>query len=301
MHQSKSVDWVAVDWGTSQLRLWMMQADGTVLDSRTSDKGMGQLTPTQFEPALTELLGDLPTDRRIPVICCGMVGAKQGWTEAPYVEVPCKAPGPAEAVRLKTARFDVFILPGVKQSRQPDVMRGEETQIAGFLAVEPEFDGILCLPGTHTKWAHISAQEIVSFRTFMTGELFDLVSKQSVLRHTVQADGWDQSTFEEAVSDAMARPADISAKLFALRAESLLQSLPAHIAKSRLSGFLIGLELAAARPYWLGQEVVLIGNAAFSNAYKSALDAQFVQTRLADAQTITLQGLQAAYTALRNS
>ncbi|MEO0743952.1 MAG: 2-dehydro-3-deoxygalactonokinase, partial [Pseudomonadota bacterium] len=154
------VAWIAVDWGTSHLRAWLMARDGAVLDRRSSDDGMGGLARDGFAPALHALVGDaLPA----PVLACGMVGSRQGWAEAPYAAVPCAPPTIHAAVTVPGA--DVRILPGVKQDSPADVMRGEETQIAGFLARTPGFDGVICLPGTHTKWAHISAGEIVSFRT----------------------------------------------------------------------------------------------------------------------------------------
>ena len=90
----------------------------------------------------------------------------------------------------------------MSQSKPADVMRGEETQISGYLAQNPNFNGSICLPGTHTKWVQISAGEIVSFRTFMTGELFNIISKHSILRHSVD-EGWDEKAFLESVSEGM--------------------------------------------------------------------------------------------------
>jgi 2-dehydro-3-deoxygalactonokinase len=196
---------------------------------------------------------------------------------------------------MQDPRLRVHILPGIKQMQPPDVMRGEETQIGGFLAQEPRFDGVLCLPGTHTKWAHISAQEVVSFRTFMTGELFALLGGQSVLRHSIAATGWDDAAFAEAVSDTLSRPAGLASGLFGLRAGSLLHDTAPEINRARLSGLLIGAELAAARPYWLGQEVAILGEDAVARAYLSALTAQGVAARVLPAETITLAGLTAAY------
>ena len=214
---------------------------------------------------------------------------------------PCAPPSAEDATRVqtKTARLSVHILPGVKQDKPADVMRGEETQIAGFLALNPKFDGIVCLPGTHTKWVHISAGEIVSFRTFMTGEMFALLSKQSVLRHTVAGSGWDAGSFADAVSAAMSNPAEISARLFSLRADGLLNDLPSNQARARLSGYLIGAELAAARPYWLGQHVALIGDDTLCKAYADALGDQGLPVERTDAERMTLEGLKAAYTSLK--
>ena len=103
------------------------------------------------------------------------------------------------------------VLPGLSQARPADVMRGEETQIAGLLAADPGFDGVACLPGTHTKWARVSAGEVVSFRTCMTGELFALLSERSVLRHAVGGEGFEEAAFAEALSDAIARPEALAA------------------------------------------------------------------------------------------
>ncbi len=256
---------------------------------------MSALSRDGFEPALLDLIEPWLGRDRISVVACGMVGSRQGWAEATYVSVPCP-PLSSRTTRpaTKDSRLSVVLLPGLKQDAPADVMRGEETQIAGHLARNPGFDGVVCLPGTHTKWAQVSAGEVVSFRTFMTGEMFALLSKQSVLRHTV-GDGWDDDAFAGAVSDALSRPEANAARLFSLRAEGLLKGLAPGAARARLSGLLIGAELAAARPYWLGQPIAIIGNAGFSQHYAEALAAQGATASVADATEATLAGLTAAY------
>jgi 2-dehydro-3-deoxygalactonokinase len=274
---SSYADWIAVDWGTTHLRAWAMAEDGTVRAEARSDDGMGHLARDAFEPALLSLvepwLGAGPMD----VLACGMVGSRQGWAEAPYVAVPAKARDAlAVPVATKDPRLRVAILPGLKQAVPPDVMRGEETQIAGFLAAAPGFDGVLCLPGTHAKWVQISAGEVVSFRTFMTGELFDLLSgaigpapfdrrgwcgprrlPRGRVRHAVAAG--------DAGAAAVLDPGGAAAGRDKRRGR-----------RARLSGYLIGAELAAARPYWLGQEVVVAGAPALAEVYAKALATQGV-------------------------
>lgn len=285
-------DWIAVDWGTSNLRVWAMSRDA-ILAEASSDDGMGRLQSSEFEAALLRLiapwLGDCPT----PVIACGMVGSRQGWHEAPYRTVPCTPVDPAGLVSVPTndPRIQVRIAPGLKQLSPADVMRGEETQIAGALALSPNFDGILCLPGTHSKWAHVSAGEVVSFQTVMTGEFFALLSEQSVLRHGMQGGGWDDASFDQGLSDALSRPERIAARLFSLRAEGLIAGLDAAHARARLSGLLIGIELAASKPYWLGQSVSLIGAEKLSQAYARALATQGVTARILPGSACTLAGL----------
>ncbi|WP_299754690.1 2-dehydro-3-deoxygalactonokinase [uncultured Boseongicola sp.] len=290
---STYADWIAVDWGTSNLRAWAMRGSDAIAEA-TSDKGMGLLEKSEFESALITLIDPWLGTARTPVFACGMVGARQGWVEAPYTAVPSK-PLANRFARPETtdSRIDVHVIPGLKQLENPDVMRGEETQIAGFLAANPNFDGVLCLPGTHTKWAHISAGEVISFRTFMTGELFGLIAKKSVLRHSI-ANGWNDAAFITAVTDTLSRPETMAAKLFAIRADQLLNATDVGAAKARLSGLLIGAELAGAKPYWLGQNIVLIGDANLSALYATALETQAALSQIADATQSTLAGLNAA-------
>lgn len=302
--QNPKVDWIAADWGTSNLRVWLMGPDNEPVQDLKSDAGMGSLTPEEFEPVLVSLVKEhLAPGTVTPVIACGMVGAKQGWIEARYATVPCKAPGMAESVRAPASDplLDVRILPGVCQHSPADVMRGEETQIRGFLAQNPSFDGVLCLPGTHSKWVRISAEEIVSFQTFMTGELFALLADQSVLRHSVISDDQDDAAFASAVQDAMSNPERVAARLFGLRAGSLVGDLDSATARSTLSGMLIGLELAGARPYWLGMDIAIIGETALARLYQTALKDQGIDPRMTNASEMTLAGLTAAYQELEVS
>ena len=304
MSIAERVAWIAVDWGTSNLRVWAMDASYDLLAERSSDQGMGGLEPAQFEPALLAIIDEfLVEGRATPVICCGMVGAKQGWVEADYVAVPSKPPSGDGATRIsaRDPRIDVRILPGMKQVAQPDVMRGEETQVAGFLRGQPKFDGVLLMPGTHSKWAHISAEEIVSFQTFMTGEMYALLARQSVLKHSVAVTGWDDAAFEAALSEAISRPESVAAKLFGLRAASLVGDQSDEIGRARLSGLLIGLELAATRPYWLGQNLAIVGAPEVAAVYEKALGLQGLPAQVYDAQPMTRLGLIAAYDAMKGS
>lgn len=292
--------WIAVDWGATHLRAWLMSAQSEVLERRDSDKGTDRLTRDQFVPTLRALVQDSLPDTPLPTVICGAVGSHQGWADFPYLAVPCAPPNLSAATRLSAPSMDIHILPGVKQSAPTDVMHGTETQIAGFLSATPDFDGILCLPGAHTRWVHISAGEIVSFRTFMTGELFDLISTQSALRLTLGSEDWDQDAFDAGLSDTMSRPADLAAKLFSLHAEGLLEGLSAGTARARLSALLIGAELAATKPYWLGQQVVVLGDGELTKAYQTALAAQGAMVTSASAENMTLAGLIAAYQGVKD-
>ncbi len=280
-----------------------MSAEGRVLAQAEAGTGMAGLAPEAFEPALLALVGGWLGAGPLRAVACGMVGARQGWVEAPYATVPAAPLDAARMVRapVADARLQVAVIPGLRQDRPADVMRGEETQIAGFLATDPQFDGVLCLPGTHTKWARISAGEVAGFQTFMTGEMFGLLAERSVLRHTVGGDGWDGAAFDAAVAEAVARPERLAARLFSLRAEALLDGLDAPAARARLSGALIGTELAAAKAWWLGTRVAVIGAPKISAHYARALGAMGAAPTEHGGESATLAGLIAAHAAALES
>ena len=184
------------------------------------------------------------------------------------------------------------VVPGIKMTHpSPDVMRGEETQLAGLLASFPEFEGLVCLPGTHTKWAVVGSGMVSSFRTFMTGELFDVLSRYSLLRHTVDPSAWDESSFASAVELGMGDPGTISAHLFSIRSESLLRGLGPAAAAARLSGLLIGAELASVRHLRSSGELIVLGSGKAGSAYRSALQVAGVAFRSLDAEQAVLDGL----------
>jgi 2-dehydro-3-deoxygalactonokinase len=295
----KEVDWIAADWGTSNLRVWALNVEGQVVAEKSSDQGMAKLDRSGFEPALLALTNDwLPQNRQTPVVCCGMVGARQGWIEVPYRQVPCKPVHFDTVGRPKTRdpRLRVFILSGIKQTEPtPDVMRGEETQIAGIISEDPQFAGVLCLPGTHTKWVRIHAGNIVRFRTFMTGELFNLLSAHSVLRHSLDGTGLDGIEFAANVEAMAADAAQLAARLFSIRAQSLVSELSPATAKARLSGLLIGAELAAAKGDWCDQALTIVGNGPQAELYAQGLRALGQEPRIIDAAHVTLIGLKSAY------
>ena len=287
-----SANWLAVDWGTSSLRIWAMQ-DRTIVAQAKSDHGMANMTPDAYETVLREVAGPMLADE-LPIIICGMAGARQGWIEAAYRPVPASPMDVSLGVQPDAGGLNVVILNGMSQNDPPDVMRGEETQIAGVLLQEPKFDGVICLPGTHTKWARISAEEVCHFMTAMTGEIFALLSEKSVLRHGLPVSGHVDTAFLEAVDAAYTRPQRIASQLFGIRAAGLLAETDPAAARSRLSGYLIGMELAAAKPYWLGAHVALVGPEEMCDRYLAALESLGASATKRDATDATLDGLYSA-------
>lgn len=291
-------EWIAVDWGTTRLRVWAMRG-AKPLSARQSDQGMGRLNPEGFEPALMALIADwLPDRGRMPIIACGMVGARAGWAEAAYRPTPCAAVAPGQTTRppVQDPRLDVQILPGLSQADPPDVMRGEETQIAGFLAEHPDFSGALCLPGTHSKWVEIAAGRITRFRSFLTGEMFALLSTQSVLRLSLGTASPDPAACRQAAAQAIHDPHALQTQLFGLRAAALLDGLGAEQAAGRLSGLLIGAELGAARDFWQETAVAVIGAPDLAALYARMLLDQGANAWHKDGAALVLSGLAAART-----
>ncbi len=294
----KSPSWIGVDWGTSNLRVWIMSPEDQSLRLLESSTGMGTLEPGQFEPTLLALIEPfLADDHVMSVVCCGMVGARQGWSDAGYLTTPVNRQARAHAHLVTTVdeRIRVLILPGIQQLSPADVMRGEETQIAGLLLQSPSFSGTVCLPGTHTKWVAVAEGTITGFQTCMSGELFGLLSKQSVLRHSMQDDQWSDIAFDQGVAEMLTHPESLTSRLFSLRADSLVNATPGAELRARLSGMLIGTELAGCREYWSDKTVTLVGAAKLTGLYAQAMSALNTDVDLMDGDAMTLSGLVASY------
>ena len=277
-------DWIAVDWGTSNLRAWAMGPAG-VLAEVAARLDTRLLTPAEFEPALVRLVGGWLRQTATPVICSGA-----SWVMGAYRAVPCAPVDQTIALPSDDPRLRLGLVSGLKQSAPADVMQGEETQVAGALTLLRDFDGILCLPGSQSKWVHVSAGEVVSFQSFLTGDLFALLTRHLHLPQQTDLRDHD-AAFDAALSQALSRPEKFAARLVSLRAEALLENLSPEVAVARLSGLLIGIELAAAKPYWLGQRVVLIGAPKLCTLYDRGLKAQGLQPESLDATACILSGL----------
>ena len=291
--------WIAVDWGTSRLKAWRVAQDGRVLAETATSAGAGRLQGDAFEAALVEAVGGWLDEDPIDVLVAGMAGRRGGWREAPYLELPGDLDGLAvncAAVPCADARLAVAIVPGLCQRRpRPDVMRGEETQLRGLLAREPDFVGRVCLPGTHSKWAKIGQGSVVGFRTFMTGEVFALMAAHSILANDIAADdakGFDPAAFEAGLRRGAEAPGDLTASMFEVRAAGLLNAADPSGARARLSGLLIGAELAAAG-VTNGDPVVIIGAKGLAERYVDGVAMLGGRARHFDAETATLAGLEA--------
>lgn len=287
----------AADWGTSSFRLWLLGEDGAVLGEKRSREGMqSALAAGGFSAVLETHLASLGAPGDLPVIVCGMAGARQGWVEVPYADAPAALDEIADrAMPVPGVARDVRILPGVAQRdpARPDVMRGEETQVMGLGR-----DGLICLPGTHSKWVSVANGRIEAFSTFMTGEVFAVLAETSILRHTV-GENRDalahRMVFEAAVDAAARQPAAVLNALFSIRAGALLGTASGEEAAARLSGALIGSEIAGARAVLpRHRSVILAASGPLADLYAFALAATGFAVERADADTAVREGLLAA-------
>jgi 2-dehydro-3-deoxygalactonokinase len=286
---------VAVDWGTSSFRGWLLAADGTPLAHSRGSEGMLHCTHSGFAPVLDDHLARLGASAAVPVLICGMAGARQGWREAPYLDTPARLDALHEGAVRVDAPGDIRILPGVaqKNAARSDVMRGEETQILG--AIEPDFTGLVCIPGTHSKWVRIETGSIVEFTTYMTGELFSVIATHSILAHAVDTSGLPArpgAPFHDGLAAAASEPAGLPAALFRLRAAQLLGYEQRADGAARLSGLLIGTEIAsAAERYGTATRLRLLAAGDLGILYEAALAHCGFDVGVADAERASQQGL----------
>ena len=283
---------VAVDWGTSSFRLWVLSRNGDVLGESRGPEGMAVAasSPGGFPDVLTRHLSVAKAPRKIPILIAGMAGAQQGWRDTQYKNAPALlADVPANSVAVEYEGRDVRILPGVAQkaSGHEDVMRGEETQLLGT----GMRDGMVCIPGTHSKWATLQDHTVTHFNTFMTGELFALLATHSILQHSAVPSGEiapDAPAFLDAVREMLADGNGLTSKLFSVRARGLVGDADGTTGAARLSGLLIGAEIAAARP---SGPVMLLASGGTSKLYAAALAASGVMIKSLDAETASKAGL----------
>ena len=298
--------YVAVDWGTSSFRLWLGDRAGNILGERRSHEGMMAAGKPGFATVLRSHLEAVGAAPGLPVIVCGMAGARGGWVEAGYVDTPARlASILGQAVTVPGQDRDIRILPGIAQRdrKAPDVMRGEETQLLGALGMEAADGAVVCMPGTHSKWVRANGGTVERFATFMTGELFDVVSRETILSHAVAAadEAEDVDAFKSAVMAAFETPSFAANLLFQVRSGQLLYGGKPSSAREKISGTLIGLELAAGLSGEApGEGIILVASGRLQRLYQLAFDTVSVPVRSIAAEDAVRRGLSMAAKSIWN-
>lgn len=263
---------VAVDWGTSRFRAWLLDAAGAVLAETASDDGIMAVAPGQFPATLQRLVGPwLAAYPGLPVACAGMVGSQNGWVEAPYLSCPVTVDGLAGSLMAAGGGdgLSVLIVPGVSTrdaNGMPDVMRGEEVKIVGCGA---GLTATVVTPGTHAKWSRVVGGCIQSFTTFMTGDVFAAVRDHTILSR-LRATPADPAGFGAGLALAAA-PGGLTHKLFAARTRVLAGEMPGNQVEPFLSGLLIGTEVAEGVATLAADEaIVLVADGIVAQGYAEA-------------------------------
>jgi 2-dehydro-3-deoxygalactonokinase len=272
---------IAIDWGTTNLRAYLLDAQGNPIESRSTPGGIMSVENAQFEAPLLQVTADWLAAHHLPLMAAGMIGSRQGWREAPYLPCPARLDDAAKhltAAPFKDAQGQVHQLligPGVQctdSSGLHDVMRGEETQLWGS---DLSAGSICILPGTHCKWAWMGeAGQIKQFRTYMTGELFALLTKHGILGRLMKP-GQDDQAFQRGVRLGYKDSAHASHIIFSARTAGLMATLPSESLSDYLSGILIGLELGSSLAIngSLPTSIHLIGDDELCLRYAKALHA----------------------------
>jgi len=285
---------IAVDWGTTNRRAYLIDSAGKKTQEFEDRKGVLSIGSGGFPDAVAEIrqkLGDRP------LLLAGMIGSNKGWAEAPYV--PCPTGIEDLAKHLTWPGEREAIVPGISYAGNghADVMRGEEVQLLGAASarmIDP--DALVCHPGTHAKWCVVRHGRIQSFRTVMTGELFNLLKEHSILADLLGGTVEVNDAFKAGARDGLFTEA-LPAELFSIRARVLLGQAKREDAASYASGLLIGTDVRIGLALPAAAEIVVMGRPELTHLYAAAIaEAGRSATELDGAQSFIAGAIKIAET-----
>ncbi|WP_295520451.1 2-dehydro-3-deoxygalactonokinase [uncultured Stenotrophomonas sp.] len=271
---------IGINWGSSNFRAFLIAADGRVLDSVEQPRGIAGLDRAQMQALLEQTVTAWPG--AAAVYACGMVGSNIGWSDAGYADCPATPQRlAAQLHHTRIGQVPVSIVPGLAcqrvQDDAPDIMRGEETELLGLLAGGAlPLDGLVALPGTHSKWVQLQGGAVVSFLTAMSGEIFDRLTAAGLLASVVDGPAGEGAAFFDGLQHGHAGGLGLGSLLFGARARVIRGQLPRADGASWLRGVLIGAELADVRRLWptaLQVPLPMVGAAPVCALYAAAVHA----------------------------
>lgn len=298
-----SDNFLALDWGTTNLRAWVADRDGNALSRRDFPLGVASLAPGEAARRFAAEVRPAMAAEQLPAMLCGMIGSTLGWQAIPYLDCPASFTALAGALhRTDSPGPPVWIVPGLRTERPdgsgPDVMRGEETHIFGWAmsdAARQQGEHLICHPGTHAKWARLIDNRVESFVTAMTGELFALLRQHSALRVATAIE--DDAAFDEGLK-ASGDGGALASRLFTARSRVVGGNMASESVESYLSGLLIGAEVAAV-PALLDvgakARIAIIGDLALCARYRRAIAWHGFEAEVFDGEAAVLAGLAALY------
>ena len=289
---------IGVDWGTSSFRAWLFSEEGGVLDVFHGPFGIRQITDQSFEKTLRTAIGSwLVANEDIAVIMCGMIGSAQGWYEAGYLSGQIGVGELSSGmVKVPDTQLNVMIVPGIRGvsvAGLNDVVRGEETLLAGWLQQPTDSEAVFCLPGTHSKWIVAREGQVNQLTTFMTGELFELMRTRSILAPLI-----DSQAVADSKSDIFSKgltlaqsPAGLLHQMFAIRAGALTGQFAKSDVLTLLSGVLVGAECLAVKSLVQNRSVTLMSSGDLKQTYQNAFEHFGFVFSVADSEQAAQKGL----------
>ncbi len=288
---------IACDWGSTNLRVFLLDDDGKILGKKFARRGILNVRKNRFQDALQFTVGDwLKKYPDLPIIMSGMIGSRQGWVEVPYQHCPCNLNQLANNLTvIEALGRSLLIVPGVdvNSAKRYDVMRGEETQIAGAIGQQEKSRQMLCLPGTHSKWAIIEDHVITKFTTYMTGELFTLLARYSILSRLLTQKIHVENIFIEGLNEAEQTDEWLS-QIFQGRTKVLAKQLAETEVHSYLSGLLIGYEIKQGLQHYpevLQMPVGIVANERVAQLYQIAFAQKNIRAEIHDVDRVSTEGL----------
>ena len=285
---------IGIDWGSSNIRAWLLRGDGKPLAEGRLATGLKDARARGFEHVLKDVLKLLHDTNGLPAVACGMVGARDGWMEIPYLPCPTDPKAILAGIRA-VPRQALSIIPGLAQHRpNADVMRGEETQLLGILTKHE--GGTICLPGTHSKWVRIKDGQVSGFRTHATGDTFAALRSASICAALTEPSPFDPQAYREGIHHAAREP--LTSALFQARSRVVMGHMQPGEAYWFLSGLLIGAELTSELES-ATQPIRLFADGALHDLYRLAFDTLDCGIDSASADDMTCLGLAHALHHLR--
>jgi 2-dehydro-3-deoxygalactonokinase len=282
-----STGFIALDWGTTSFRAYLVGSSGQVADTISAPEGILSVTDGDFEHTLERHIGGWNTSQ--PVLAAGMITSRQGWIELPYLPCPASAADLAQALHHHTTASGRRIAFATGLSYRsadgmPDVMRSEEVQVFGSLD-----SGLnhFVTPGTHSKWITTDGDRLMKYTTYVTGEVFAALKDHTILGRLMKDGPSDEEAFARGVRGALADPAGFLHRIFSARSLGLFNEIaPEHIA-SYLSGQVIGTEVAhAIRDNPQDAEYVVLASPGIGGRYVKAIEIAGLKVRYGDPQAI---------------
>lgn len=264
---------IVVDWGTTNIRTYLVDDNGNIAKSRSAPRGVHNCNGNYSE-VLREFCGDWQSRwPQIPAYLCGMIGSRTGWCEAPYISSPAGADTLCRGLVAVPGESNVFVVPGMRcitPTGTPDVMRGEESQVLGALVETGLQNALIILPGTHSKWVRVSDGHIHEFATFFTGEMYSLLHQHSSIGAVLDKKQRNSESFRKGLSQSVG-PGGLLNQIFSARARTLCEDIDGQSMSDYLSGILIGSEFIHGQQLFASKgELLLVGDHRLATLYQLA-------------------------------